>query len=43
MAKVEDIVEQAIEDAITQSARVELVTGNADLDVLGRIGALMRY
>ncbi len=27
----------------TQSCQVEVCVGNADLDVLGRIGALLRY
>lgn len=43
MAKVEDLVEEAIEEAIAQSVHVEMVTGDADLDVMGRIGAILRY
>lgn len=43
MAKVDDVVEEAVEDALGQSCRVEVVVGNADLDVLGRIGALLRF
>lgn len=43
MAKVDDIVEVAIEDALTQSCAVEVCAGNADLDVMGRIGALLRF
>lgn len=43
MGRVEDVVEEAVEDALTQSCRVAVCTGNADLDVLGRIGALLRY
>ena len=43
MAKVDDVVEEAIEDALTQDCRVEVCDGNADLDVLGRIGALLRF
>ncbi|HEY4634416.1 MAG TPA: hypothetical protein VIH00_10900 [Candidatus Limnocylindrales bacterium] len=40
---VEDVVEEAIEEALAQSCDVEICFGNADLDVLGRIGALLRY
>ena len=43
MDRVDDVVEEAVEDALTQSCRVRVCTGNADLDVLGRIGALLRY
>lgn len=43
MAKVDDVVEEAIEDALGQSCRIEVCAGNADLDVLGQIGALLRY
>jgi peptide chain release factor subunit 1 len=43
MEPVGDIVEEAVEDALSQSVRVEICVGNADLDVLGRIGALLRY
>lgn len=43
MHEVEDIVEEAIEEAIAQSCEVEVCVGNADLDVLGQIGALLRY
>jgi peptide subunit release factor 1 (eRF1) len=43
MAKVDDVLEEAIEDALSQSCRVDVCTDNADLDVLGRVGALLRY
>lgn len=43
MHEVEDIVEEAIEEALAQSCEVEVCVGNADLDVLGQIGALLRY
>jgi peptide subunit release factor 1 (eRF1) len=43
MVAVDDLVEDAIEEALTQSCRVEICVGNADLDVMGRIGALLRY
>lgn len=43
MAQVDDVVEEAIEVALGQSCRVEICRGNADLDVLGRIGALLRF
>jgi peptide chain release factor subunit 1 len=43
MHKVGDVVEEAVEEAVTQSCHVEVCVGNADLDVLGRIGALLRF
>ena len=43
MARVDDVVEEAVEDALGQSCRVEVVVGSADLDVMGRIGALLRF
>lgn len=43
MSQVDDVVEEAIEDALGQSCHVEVVVDNADLDVLGRIGALLRF
>lgn len=43
MNQVADIVEEAVEEALGQSAHVEVLDANADLDVLGRIGALLRY
>lgn len=43
MTEVDDLVEDAIEEALAQSCRVEICIGNADLDVLGRAGALLRY
>jgi peptide subunit release factor 1 (eRF1) len=43
MARVDDVVEDAIEEALTQGIPVTICVGNADLDVLGRIGALLRY
>lgn len=43
MEPVDDVVEEAVEEALSQSCRVEICVGNADLDVLGRIGALLRY
>jgi hypothetical protein len=43
MARVDDVVEDAIEDALVQGLPVTICIGNADLDVLGRIGALLRY
>ena len=38
-----DVVELAVAGALAKHARVEVCIGNADLDVLGRIGALLRY
>jgi hypothetical protein len=43
MQHLDDVVEHAIEDALLQSCTVDVCIGNADLDVLGRIGALLRY
>jgi len=43
MHAVEDVVEEAVEEALAQSCRVEVCHDNADLDVLGRIGALLRF
>lgn len=43
MVAVPDLVEEAVEAALAQSCRVVVCDGNADLDVLGRVGALLRY
>lgn len=43
MVEVENVVEEAVEDALGQSCQVEICHANADLDVMGRIGALLRY
>ena len=43
MEHLDDVVEEAVEMALTQKVKVQLCVGNADLDVLGRIGALLRY
>lgn len=43
MIRVTDVVEDAIEEALTQGIPVTICVGHADLDVLGRIGALLRY
>jgi hypothetical protein len=43
MEELDDVVEEAIDEALSQSCRVEICVGNADLDVLGRVGALLRY
>jgi peptide subunit release factor 1 (eRF1) len=43
MELVDDVVEQAVEDALNQSCKVTVCVGNADLDVLGRVGALLRF
>ena len=43
MQRVDDVVEEAIEAALNQSVRVAQCDGSADLDVLGRIGALLRF
>ena len=43
MELVDDVVEQAVEEALTNKTRVQIVRENADLDVMGRIGALLRF
>jgi peptide chain release factor subunit 1 len=43
MVEVEDVVAEAVDDALADGARVVVCVGNADLDVLGRIGAFLRY
>jgi peptide chain release factor subunit 1 len=43
MVRVDDVVEEAVDAALNQSCRVEVCADNADLDVLGRIGALLRF
>jgi peptide chain release factor subunit 1 len=43
MATIDDVVEEAVEEAIAQSCRVDVCVENADLDCIGRIGALLRY
>ncbi len=43
MEQTSDVVEHAIEYAVTHACRVEVCVENADLDVLGGIGALLRY
>jgi peptide subunit release factor 1 (eRF1) len=43
MTRVADVVEDAIEEALTQGIPVTICIGNADLDVLGQVGALLRY
>ena len=43
MAKLDDVVEAAIEEALLQSCTVEMCADNADLAVAGRLGALQRF
>lgn len=43
MHSVDDVVAEAVEAAVHQGCRVDVCVGNADLDVLGRIGAILRY
>jgi peptide subunit release factor 1 (eRF1) len=43
MEHTHELVEEAVRAALEQRTRVEVCVGNADLDVLGRIGALLRY
>ncbi len=43
MDHLDDVVEEAVDQALTQGLKVDICVGNADLDVLGRVGALLRY
>jgi peptide subunit release factor 1 (eRF1) len=43
MDQLDDVVEEAVEEALTQACRVAVCRDNADLDVMGRVGALLRY
>jgi peptide chain release factor subunit 1 len=43
MELVDDVVEEAVEEALANKCRVSIVLNSADLDVLGRIGALLRF
>ena len=41
--EVEDVVEEAVSQALSNGGHVELISDNADLDQIGRIGAILRY
>lgn len=43
MDQVDDVVEEAVDLTLSRAGRVVSCRDNADLDVLGRIGALLRY
>jgi peptide subunit release factor 1 (eRF1) len=43
MDLVDDVVEEAVADGVLRSRRVVTCVDSADLDVMGRIGALLRY
>jgi peptide chain release factor subunit 1 len=43
MDLVDDVVEEAVQEALANKCRVQIVRENADLDVLGRIGAVLRF
>jgi peptide chain release factor subunit 1 len=43
MSLVDDVIEEAVEDALSQNCQVEFCRSNADLDVMGQIGALLRF
>jgi peptide subunit release factor 1 (eRF1) len=43
MAHTTDVVAEAVDDALVRGASVLTCLGNADLDVLGRVGAILRY
>jgi peptide chain release factor subunit 1 len=41
--RVDDVVEEGLQEALAQGCEVEVCVDNADLDVMGRVGALLRY
>ncbi|MGI8794630.1 MAG: hypothetical protein ACR2H3_15900, partial [Acidimicrobiales bacterium] len=43
MTLVADVVEMALEEALRNSSRVKVCVDDADLDVMGRIGATLRF
>ena len=43
MIAIDDVVEEAVEVALGQSTQVVTCNANPDLDVLGRIGGLLRF
>jgi peptide subunit release factor 1 (eRF1) len=43
MEQVDDVVEEAVQEGLAQSCRLAMCRDNADLDVLGRIAALVRF
>ncbi|MHB1786830.1 MAG: baeRF10 domain-containing protein [Acidimicrobiales bacterium] len=43
MDEVEDVVEEAVDAALVLGSRIASCENSADLDVLGRIGALLRF
>ncbi len=43
MVAVDDVVSEAVDRALGNGCRVDACVGNADLDVAGRIGALLRF
>jgi hypothetical protein len=43
MREEQDVVAAAIDAALAASCRVDVCDRSADLDVLGRIGALLRF
>jgi peptide subunit release factor 1 (eRF1) len=43
MEQASDVVEEAVQEALNQSVHLEVCRENADLDVLGCIGALLRF
>lgn len=43
MDAVENVVSEVIDRVLAEGGRVEMCVGNADLDVLGRVGAFLRF
>jgi peptide subunit release factor 1 (eRF1) len=43
MVRIDDMVEEAVEQTLSRAGKVAVCAGNADLDVLGRIGAVLRF
>lgn len=43
LVEVNDVIDAAVAQTMNQSGHVEVISGNAQLDGAGRIGALLRY
>jgi len=43
MERIDDVVSDAVDAALLEGAQIVTCEANADLDVLGRIGAILRY
>lgn len=43
MERINDVVEEAVEEALAQACAIDICLNNADLDCIGRIGGLLRF